>query len=101
MLRFEKPEIVRMKINDQLKVLFVATEIYMLSDKEPSDVTGARVLTPEEVAALPVQLQYTGPPTDFSCNEEEFFTQFLSLIGHINSLQDDDIFSFPLGTLQV
>ena len=98
-MRFEKPEIVRLKINNENKVLFVASEIYLLSDKGPSDATGARVLTAEEVDALPVKLQYTGSPTDFSCNEEEFFTKFLSLIGHFNSLQDDVVFSFPLGTL--
>ena len=98
-MRFEKPEIVRLKINDETKVLFVASEIYLLSDKGPTEVTGARVLSAEEVDGLPVKLQFTGPPTDFSCSEEEFFQKLLSLIGHFNSRQDQDIVSFPLGAV--
>ena len=92
-LEFEKPEMVRV----EGKIFFVASKVYILAEKAALDICGARELSKEEVLALPVKLIYTGPPTNFSCDEEDFFKRFMSLIRDFNSMQSPDFVSFPLG----
>ena len=89
---FEKPEMVRV----DSKIYFVASKVYLLSERDLV-ICGARELSGQEVSDLPVKFLYTGPPTNFSCDEEGFFQRFFDLITDFNSLQNPENYSFPLG----
>ena len=64
---------------------------------EETDFTYAEVLTDEEVLALPITIKYSGPPTDFTCDEEVFIKRFGKIITDFNKMQEPRFQSFPIG----
>ena len=88
------------KIGDAYYWIAGSEEVHHLNhEKNEENKFYARKLSPDEIADLPVEIVYVGEENliTFLDDEEKAFTNLVSIIEKMNSMQDPKFVSFPLG----
>ena len=91
-MHFFKPTVEKLGQDDECKYYLIASEVFCLSGE-------LRMLTPGEIADLPMIISWKGPPLSFSIDEKECFKLITDIIYDMNQMQDPEFVSFPVGKI--
>ena len=71
-----------------------ATDVFDLSK-------GGKKLTEEDLKEIPIRPSYNGEEFHYKSNEKEAFEILMRIISNGNKMQDEEFYSFPLGTFYI
>ena len=87
---FYKPTLEQFGEDDERKYYLIACDVFCLTGE-------LEVLTPDQIADLPVIISWKGPTMTFSSDERECYKLLTDIIYDMNLMQDPQFVSFPVG----